>query len=90
MFDPSSRYANAGTYVVTLADGTPVTLTRIPPPLGPSTLGWHRRAQSERLDLLAWHYLHDATAAWKLGWTNGAMSLDALASHDSVAIPRDD
>ena len=88
MFDSGSRYANAGTYIVTLPEGTPVVVTRIPLPSPAAPLGWHRRTESERLDLLAFHYLHDATAAWALGWTNNAMSLDALAVHETVAIPR--
>jgi hypothetical protein len=89
MFAEGSRYAKAGTYTVTLPDGTPVTVTRIPLPVEGAALGWHRRTDAERLDLLAYHYLGDATAAWLLGWTNGAVSLDALAAHELVAIPRE-
>ena len=88
MFDASSRYAKTGTYVVTLADGTPVEVTRIPLPRRRPTLGWHRRADGERLDLVAFQHLGDATAAWQLGWTNDAVVLDALAAHELIAIPR--
>jgi hypothetical protein len=88
VFSPGSRYANAGTYQVTTADGTVVTATRLPLPDPLPVLGWHRRTSGERLDLLAATYVGDATAAWTLGWTNGAMSLDALAAHELVAIPR--
>jgi hypothetical protein len=89
VFYDGSRYASAGTYTVTKPDGTIVTVTKLPLPAPRPVFGWHRRSDAERLDLLALHYLHDATAAWQLGWTNGAMSLDALGSHESVAIPRE-
>jgi hypothetical protein len=87
MFADGSRYESAGTYTVFLPDGTPVAVTRIPLPAARLVLGAHRRQDSERLDLLAYHYLGDATAAWSLGWANDAMSLDALAAHQLVAIP---
>jgi hypothetical protein len=87
MFFPGSRYANAGTYQVTAPDGTTVTATRLPLPASSGLLGWYKRAAAERLDLLALNFLGDPTAAWALGWTNGAVSLDALAAHEHVAIP---
>jgi hypothetical protein len=88
MFYPGSRYATAGTYQVTTHTGDVITATRIPLAQAQPILGFHRRSHGERLDLLAFHYLDDATAAWRLGQTNGAMSLDALGSHETVAIPR--
>jgi hypothetical protein len=88
VFDANSRYANAGSYIITLPDGTPVKVTRIPLPRQRAVLGWHRRADRERLDLIAFQHLRDATAAWQLGWVNDAMVLDALARHELVAIPR--
>jgi hypothetical protein len=88
MFDPSSRYANAGTYVVTLPDGMRVRVARMPLPTRFPVLGWHRRADGERLDLVAFQHLGDATTAWRLGWTSDAMVLDALARHELIAIPR--
>lgn len=90
MFSTGSRYSSAGIYTVLLRDGTPVTVTRIPLPRQAPVLGFHRRQDTERLDLLAHHYLRDATAAWRLGWANGALVLDALAAHDLVSIPRAD
>lgn len=87
MFLPSSRYANAGTYQVTLADGTIVTATAIPLPVVRPPVGWHQRADSERLDLIAYQFLKDATLAWQLCECNDAICPDALASHDLVAIP---
>jgi hypothetical protein len=88
MFTPNSRYADAGTYQVTTHGGEVITVTRLPLPQPQPILGFHRRTNAERLDLLAFHYLGDATAAWRLGWANGAMSLDALGSHETIAIPR--
>jgi hypothetical protein len=88
VFAQNSRYAAAGTYTVTLPDGRAVTVTRIPLPQQSPVLGWHRRTEAERLDLIAYQHLRDATRAWTLGWTNGAVVLDALAAHDLVAIPR--
>lgn len=88
MFDEASRYAAAGTYQVTRRDGGVVTAVRSPLPAGRPVLGWHRRVADERLDVLAAHYVGDATAAWALGWAAGAVCLDALAARELVAIPR--
>ncbi len=87
MFAQNSRYAAAGTYPVMLGDGRTVTVTKVPLPQPPPVLGWHRRTEAERLDLIAYQYLGDATRAWTLGWTNGAVVLDALAAHELIAIP---
>ena len=89
MFFPGSRYANAGTYQVTAPDGTTVTATRLPLPASSGLLGWYKRAAAERLDLLALNFLGDPTGpeAWALGWTNGAVSLDALAAHGARRDP---
>ena len=74
MFDANSRYAKAGTYVVYLPDGTPVSVTRIPLPRTLPVLGWHRRDDDERLDLIAFKLPQAMpTAAWQLGWANDAV-----------------
>jgi hypothetical protein len=87
MFFAGSRYLSAGTYAVTLRDGTQATVTRSPLPAQTAIAGWHRRAQGERLDLLAYQYLGSATMAWRLGFDNNALVLDALAAHELIAIP---
>jgi hypothetical protein len=87
MFQPGSRYENAGTYQVTLPDGTVVVATRIPLPIARAPIGWHRRAEEERLDLIAYQFLADATRAWVLCETNGSIVPDALAAHELIAIP---
>jgi hypothetical protein len=87
VFAANSRYANAGIYQVSLPDGSVVTATRIPAPSAPKPIGWYRRAEDERLDVIAYRFVKDATQAWLLCNTNDAMSPDALASHDLIGIP---
>jgi hypothetical protein len=87
VFFPGSRYANTGTYQVTLPDGSTVAAARSPLPAPGTLIGWYKRSANERLDLLASNYLGDPTQAWGLGWTNDAMTLDALAAHEYIAVP---
>jgi hypothetical protein len=87
MFTPTSRYANAGTYQVTLPDGSVVTATRIPLPVTRDPIGWHPRAEGERLDLIAYRYLQDPTRFWQLCEANDAVVPDALGQHDLITIP---
>lgn len=87
MFFPGSRYEKVGTLQITLPDGTQVTVTRIPAPRTNPLLGYHPRTQGQRLDLIASHYLADATTFWRLCDANNALSPDALAARDRVGIP---
>ena len=87
MFFPGSRYEKVGTYTVTKPDGKLVTVTKLPLPLQRPLLGFHRRLEGQRLDLIAAHYLNDATTFWKLCDANNAMVPDALAAHDLIGIP---
>lgn len=87
MFSSDSRYANAGTYQVTLADGSVVVVTCIPRTSPGRTVGWYRRGEGERLDVIAYQFLKDATKSWALCDANGALSPDALAAHELIAIP---
>ncbi len=87
MFRPGSRYADAGTYGVTLPDGSVVLVTRTPLRASRSPIGWHRRTDGERLDIIAYQFLKDATKTWELCDTNDAMAPDALAAHDLIGIP---
>ena len=86
MFSPESRYANAGTTTVQLR-GRVVVLTRFPVRARPPVAGVHRRTQTQRLDLIAAHYLGDATAFWRLCDASAAVAPDALGARDLVAIP---
>lgn len=87
MFFPGSRYEKTGIYTITKADGTMVTVTKLPLPVQSPVLGFHRRLEGQRLDLIAAHYLNDATTFWRLCDANNAMVPDALAVHDLVGIP---
>lgn len=87
MFFLGSRYEKVGTLQITLPDGTQVTATRIPAPRTNPLLGYHPRIQGQRLDLIASHYLADATTFWRLCDANNALSPDALAARDRVGIP---
>jgi len=87
MFSSNSRYSKSGTYAVTKLDGTVVTATRLPLPAPGPIIGFHRRLQGQRLDLIASHYLNDPTAFWKLCDANNAMIPDSLGVHDLIGIP---
>lgn len=89
MFLPGSRYANAGVYSVRGPRGVPVVVTRLPVRPAPAVRGFHLRRDGERLDLLAGHYVDDATAFWRLCDAAGAVAPDALAARPRVAVPGD-
>jgi hypothetical protein len=87
MFFPGSRYLKLSTYQVAKPDGTTVKAIRLPLPANPPLLGFHPRQTGQRLDLIASHFLNDATAFWQLCGANNSMVPDALAVHNLVAIP---
>jgi hypothetical protein len=87
MFHEGSRYRGVPTYHVVLPSGVEVEVVRIPRPRTRRTIGWYRRADDERLDVIAHRFLKDATATWQLCDTNDALVADALARHDLIAIP---
>ena len=87
MFFAGSRYQGLGTYTVTRADGTAVSVTRLPLPRAGPLRGYHRRVEGHRLDLIAWRYLGDATTCWRLCDANNAVVPDALAARDLIGIP---
>jgi hypothetical protein len=87
MFSAASRYAGAGTYQVTLPDGTVVTVTRPAVPRHMRIVGWYRRPDHERLDVIAHRFTRDATRSWLLCDANDAMSPDALGASDVIGIP---
>ena len=88
MFFPGSRYEKVGTTTVTKANGTVVVrVTKLPLPLQNPLLGFHRRLDGQRLDLIASHYLQDTTTFWRLCDANNSMVPDALAVHDLIGIP---
>jgi hypothetical protein len=87
VFFPGSRYTNLSTYQVVKSDGTIVTVTRLPLPAQPPILGLHPRQNGQRLDLIAYHFLNDATTFWRLCDANNSMMPDALGVHSLIAIP---
>jgi hypothetical protein len=87
MFAPNSRYYNALVDRLTLADGSQVNVVRFPARTPPALIGYHRREEGQRLDLLAAYYLKDATAFWRICDANQALSPHALAVHSLIGIP---
>jgi hypothetical protein len=88
MFSAGSRYQSAGQpYQVTLPDGTQVLATPIPVRQPPPVLGYHPVSGTGRLDLLAFKYLDDATAFWRVCDANNAMVAGTLAARPLIAIP---
>lgn len=88
MFFAGSRYLPAGQpYPVTLPDGSQVLATPIPVRQPPPVLGYHPRGSTDRLDLLAFRYLDDATAFWRICDANNAMVAGTLAARPLIAIP---
>jgi hypothetical protein len=88
MFFPGSRYQKQPVYTITLPDGTSISAVTVPLPSTAPLIGFHKRRQGERLDLIANHYLGDATTFWRLCDANGSMVPDALATHPLVGVPR--
>lgn len=86
MFTANSRYARAGTITVTTQRGEKVVATRLPLRERPAVQAVHPRTEGQRLDHIAWHYLADATAFWRLCDASDAVAPDALAWRDQVAV----
>jgi hypothetical protein len=87
MFFPGSRYEKMVAYQVTTSDGTVVAATRLPLPANAPLLGLHPRQSGQRLDLIAAHFLSNATAFWQLCDANNSLVPDALTNHSLVGIP---
>jgi len=87
MFDPDSRYANAGTYQARQPNGASATAIVIPAPRFPPPIGYHPRAVGDRLDLIAVKYLDDATGFWRLCDANDSLVAGALERRALIAVP---
>jgi hypothetical protein len=87
MFTSNSRYYNLPTYTFERADGRLVSVVPFPIRPKPRLIGYHRREEGQRLDLIAAYYLKDATAFWRICDGNGAVSPHALAQHLLIGIP---
>lgn len=81
MFDPSSRYANLETRVMTGPDGREIryVLRRFLPPADTGlSHAEHAVSEGERLDHLAARFLGDPELFWELADMNNAMRPAAL------------
>jgi len=88
MFSAGSRYLSAGQpYLVPMPDGSQVLATPLPLPQPAPVLGYHPHSSTDRLDLLAFRYLNDATAFWRICDTNNAMVAGTLTARALIAIP---
>ena len=88
MYSSGSRYQAAGSaYQVILPGGAKVLATPLPIAQPAPAVGYHQSVGADRLDLLAFRYLNDATAFWRICDTNNAMVPAALASRTLIAIP---
>jgi hypothetical protein len=88
MFTPNSRYWKLPTYSVRMAGGRSVQATELPVPASGPILGFHRRLEGERLDLIAARYLQDPTWFWMLCDAANAMVPSSLPARDLMPIPR--
>ena len=50
-------------------------------------LGYHVRKEGQRLDHLAYRYLNDATAFWRICELNDVMHAEQLSEAAEIAIP---
>jgi hypothetical protein len=84
---PTSRYAAVGTATFVRPDGTQVPYLRrrfVPPPERFSTIGEHRVADGERLDVIAAQLLGDPRQFWRLCDANLAVRPAELELPDRV------
>ena len=87
MFTPNSRYYNTPQYQFQTAGGRQVSVVQFPVRKPPALLGYHRREEGQRLDLIAAYYLKDPTAFWRICDANAATSPHALEKHALIGIP---
>ena len=89
LFDRLSRYVKPplATYPVIDVRGRQVSALPIPEPPQQTSAGIHVRKQGETLDQLAFAFLADAHAYWRIAEVNGAVLADALAEVEQLNIP---
>jgi len=89
LFDRLSRYVKPplDTYQVVDIRGREVTALPVPAAPPEVSAGLHIRKQGDTLDQLAFAFLADAHAYWRIAELNGAMLPDALANAETLAIP---
>ena len=87
MFFTGSRYQKTGKYTITKQDGVEIAVTKLPLPSAAKPYGYHRHTRGERLDHIAYRYLSDAKAFWRLCDANNSMVPDTLTAQDLIGIP---
>jgi hypothetical protein len=87
MFTSNSRYAHTPVYRIAIGSRE-VSVVQFPIRRTPPLLGFHRREEGQRLDLIASFYLKDATMFWRVCDGNRAASPHALSTHALIGIPR--
>ena len=87
-FEKISRYAKLEPYEVMDHMGRRVKVVPIPDPPGDEPLGVHLMKQGQRLDHLAYKYLKDAEAFWRICEVNNVMNPEVLSEAEKVIIPK--
>jgi hypothetical protein len=87
VFSPDSRYVNQPTYLVTLPNGTSVSVVVPPLPSPVPVVGYATATGDQRLDLVAVKYLNAPTGFWRLCDANNSMVAGALAARKLIGIP---
>jgi hypothetical protein len=88
-FDPLSRYVKPPLATYAAVDVRGRQVQALPTPDAPNEVaaGRHVRTQSDTLDQLAFGYLKDANAFWRIAEVNDAILPDALAEVEEITIP---
>ena len=87
MFDDKSRYKDAEAYQRKDRRGRTVTVTAAPPASQENFLGYHLRIQGQRLDHMAYRYLHNSAGFWRICDLNDVMLPETLSEASEIAIP---
>lgn len=88
MFDDKSRYKDVPTYEVIDPRGRRVRVVAVPEPPQQENRGVHLRKEGQRLDHIAYRYLADGTAYWRIAEHAEAMSAEQLAEALEIPVPR--
>ena len=88
MFDDHSRYKGLKSYMRKDRRGRTVATVPVPPAPAERFRGYHRRIQGQRLDHLAYRYLHNTAGFWRICEQNDVMLPEALSEADDIAIPQ--
>ena len=82
-----SRFSGQPTSTATDHRGRTVVVVMPPGAPAQTLLGYHVRKEGQRLDHLAYRYLNDATAFWRICEINDVMHAEQLSEVAEIAIP---